>query len=60
MMGVIYTWGHNEYGQLGSGATECSIVPVQVGNHLGKYAHIYRHIFLGVSDTSFYAVNTES
>ncbi|XP_065899129.1 RCC1 and BTB domain-containing protein 1-like isoform X2 [Dysidea avara] len=38
--GKLYSWGHNEYGQLGIGTTTCSTVPVQVGNHLGRFVDI--------------------
>jgi len=42
--GKLYSWGHNEYGQLGIGTTTCSIVPVQVGDHLGKCVNIYADV----------------
>ena len=34
--GLLYTWGYNSNGQLGTGNTTGSNVPVQVGNSLGR------------------------
>ena len=35
--GLLYTWGNNANGQLGTGNTSHSNIPIQVGNNLGRY-----------------------
>ena len=37
--GLLYAWGYNNNGQLGTGNTNSSNVPVQVGNTLGRYVN---------------------
>jgi len=34
--GLLYAWGYNNNGQLGTGNTTNSAVPLQVGNNLGR------------------------
>ena len=42
--GLLYTWGYNNCGQLGTGNTTNSNVPVQVGNNLGRYVTSYTYV----------------
>ena len=35
--GLLYAWGYNGNGQLGTGNTTNSTIPVQVGNNVGRY-----------------------
>ena len=39
--GLLYAWGYNSNGQLGTGNTNNSNVPVQVGKNLGRYVHMF-------------------
>ena len=39
--GLLYAWGYNNNGQLGTGNTNSSNVPVQVGNNLGRYVYMF-------------------
>ena len=42
--GTIWAWGNNDYGQLGDGSNDGSLVPVQVSNPADMGTHTWTHI----------------
>ena len=44
--GKLYTWGYNNYGQLGNGSKNLSQTPVLIGDEIGKYVSIHRFAFM--------------
>lgn len=44
--GKLYTWGYNNYGQLGNGSKNLSQTPVLIGDEIGKYVSINTFAFM--------------
>ena len=52
--GSLYTWGENNYGQLGNGTTEKSSEPVKIMDHAVYVSLGYRHSAAITEDGSLY------
>lgn len=54
--GVLYAWGANSYGQLGTGSKANQVTPVRIASEIGRIVEIaashYNHISAAMSQTS--------